>query len=367
MDGRMDVGMGRELPDAATVEAALALAVGAVGAQFSPGAGASATRRASVRRSEPAVAAHRPGPAGSDAQLRCGAATFHRRALGAGLAVRGSPLPNPADPDHLASIEILDSAVDEQGHRAGCGHPAPAHRPALVLVHGRCRRRHRGDGYAGGAQGAAAPRRGRGRPGRRGGARCAGTHQRPGVPWPSSRCGAGGTATGRRPGPQHPVGGATGQVPGPGFANPVLDQPADVGPATMPGWVLVLATATDDPPALLAAGATGAVLLTTHGAGPWPAARSPNRWNWPTPRRCAPNCSTATASRRCCLRIGWAALNADLPPATPRAARCRRSPSGWTARPCRPGLVRRRTLFRESGLSHLADHPEQDHEDPGSR
>ena len=109
-----------------------------------------------------------------------------------------------------------------------------------------------------------------------------------------------------------------GRFPARVFANPVLDQPAGVEARDDAGVVLVLATATDDPPALLAAGRPPARCCSPPRRWAWPAARSPNRWNWPTP---ATRCAQTARRRRLPADAAahrWAALNADPLPATPR-------------------------------------------------
>ncbi|MCV7321687.1 Acg family FMN-binding oxidoreductase [Mycolicibacterium confluentis] len=108
-------------------------------------------------------------------------------------------------------------------------------------------------------------------------------------------------------------------LPARAFANPVLPQPEGAAPETDAGVVLALGTATDDPLAVLRAGeATGVVLLTATALG---LSSCPIT----EPLEIAETrelVRTTVLDRDCIpqmlLRVGWAPLNADPLPATPR-------------------------------------------------
>jgi nitroreductase len=103
------------------------------------------------------------------------------------------------------------------------------------------------------------------------------------------------------------------------FAHPALPQPQGATPETDAGVVLALGTATDDEVSILRAGeATGVVLLTATALGlsscpitePLEIAETRDLVrNTVLDRDCVP---------QMLLRVGWAPLNADPLPATPR-------------------------------------------------
>ena len=318
----MDVGMGRELPDAATVEAALALAVRAPSVHNSQPWRWRVGDESVHLYADPNRQLQRIDPARRDLMLSCGVALQHftvaLSALGWQSAVHR--FPNPADPDHLASIEILDSAVDEQDialaaaiprrrtdRRWFSSWPVPggdiavmATRAArsgvllrrveeegdLAAVVARAVREHISDPeYLAEL------------------AMWSGRHGSPaGVPARNT-----------------PSAEQQGRFPARVFANPVLDQPAGVEARDDAGVVLVLATATDDPPALLAAGeATGAVLLTATALGLASCPLTEPLELADTRDEVRTKLLDGDGFPQMLLRIGWAALNADPLPATPR-------------------------------------------------
>ena len=101
--------MARDLPDPATVEAALALAVRAPSVHNSQPWRWRVGDESVHLYADPTRHLPRIDPARRDLMLSCGVALQHftvaLSALGWQSAVHR--FPNPADPDHLASIEIL--------------------------------------------------------------------------------------------------------------------------------------------------------------------------------------------------------------------------------------------------------------------
>jgi nitroreductase len=103
------------------------------------------------------------------------------------------------------------------------------------------------------------------------------------------------------------------------FANPVLEQPSGVEARDDAGVVVILATATDDPAAVLAAGeATGAVLLsaTTLGLASCPLTEPLEIAE--TRTEIQTKLLGGEGIPQMLLRFGWAAVNADSLPVTPR-------------------------------------------------
>ncbi len=110
-----------------------------------------------------------------------------------------------------------------------------------------------------------------------------------------------------------------GKFPARVFANPVLQQPGQVVPGDDAGAVLVLATATDDAIAQLEAGeATGAALLTATALGLAVCPLTEPLELADTRAAVRSKLLGGTGFPQMLLRVGWAALNADPLPATPR-------------------------------------------------
>lgn len=344
--------MDSELPDRATVEAALALAV----------------RAPSVHNSQPwrwrvgdesvqlyADRSHqlpRIDPDGRDLMLSCGVALHHFTvALSAlGWSAEVHYFPNPADPHHLASVAILGPAHGDQDIALAAAIPRrrtdrrwfsswPVAGGDIALMAARAARsgvtlrRVADEGDL--AQVVT---------------RAVRTHIADPAylaelsMW-SGRFGTPAGVPARNTPPAYRHGKFAARV----FANPVLEQPSGIDARDDGGAVLILATATDNPLALLRAGeATSAVLLTATALG---LAGCPLT----EPLEIAATRAEVRAKMlggdgfpQMLLRVGWAALNADPLPVTPRrplsdvAARLDGAPLGL-------------------GLADLADDPEQDH------
>ncbi len=90
-----------------------------------------------------------------------------------------------------------------------------------------------------------------------------------------------------------------------------LSRPTSYPLTTAP--ILALGTETDDRLARLRAGEAASIALLTDGNGAG-AARSPNRWR----RYTATRSVAPAATPQMLLRVGWAPINADLLPLTPR-------------------------------------------------
>ena len=325
------------LPDRATIEAALELAVRAPSIHNSQPwrwrvGGASVQLYVDPVRQLPRV-----DPARRGMVLSCGVALHHftvaMSALGWTTTVHR--FPNPSDPDHLASIEFL-------GHTAGEGDMALA-----AAIPRRCTDRRRfsswpvpsGDIALLAAQAARAGvtlRRVKdegelakvvadavrehisdpaylaelamwsGRHGTDSGvpARNTPAAQKGGAPKGDTK--KRGTETG-------------GTFAARVFANPVLHQSSDVAARDDAGVVVILATATDDPLAVLRAGeATGAVLLSATARGLASCPLTEPLEIAATRAEVRTKLLGGEGIPQMLLRIGWAAVNADPLPATPR-------------------------------------------------
>ena len=311
-----------ELPDNATVEAALALAV----------------RAPSVHNSQPwrwrvgdesvhlyaDPARHLPhiDPARRDLMLSCGVALQHFTvALSAlGWASQVHRFPNPADPDHLASVEILGAGAADQDialaaaiprrrtdRRWFSSWPVPSGDIALMAARaarsGVSLRRVEEEGEL--AQVV--------------------THAvRQHISDPEYLAelamwsGRHGSVAGV-PARNTPSAEKQGKFPARVFANPALEQPGGVEASDDAGVVLVLATATDDPVAQLHAGeATGVALLTATALGLASCPLTEPLELAETRDEVRTTLLGGDGFPQMLLRVGWAALNADPLPATPR-------------------------------------------------
>jgi len=314
--------MDSELPDRATVEAALALAV----------------RAPSVHNSQPwrwrigdesvhlyaDAARHLPriDPDRRDLMLSCGVALHHFTvALSAlGWAAEVRHFPNPADPGHVASVAILGPARGDQDialaaaiprrrtdRRWFSSWPVPTGDIALMAARaarsGVTLRRVEDEGKL---------------------AKVVAHAVREHISDPgylaelSLWSGRHGTPAGV-PARNTPLPDPQGKFAARVFANPVLEQPSGIEARDDAGVVLVLATATDSPLAALRAGeATSVVLLTATALGLASCPLTEPLEIAATRAEVRAKLLDGDGFPQMLLRVGWAALNADPLPATPR-------------------------------------------------
>ena len=314
--------MDKELPDTATVEAALALAVRAPSVHNSQPWRWRVGDESVHLYADPTRHLQRIDPARRDLMLSCGVTLQHftvaLSALGWHCAVHR--FPNPADPDHLASVEILGPAVNEQDialaaaiprrrtdRRWFSSWPVPSGDIALMASRaartGVMLRRVEDQGELAHVV-AHAVREHISDP----------EYLAELAMWSGRHGSPAGVPARNTPAPEK-----QGTFPARVFANPVLDQPADVEARDDAGVVLVLATATDDAAALLQAGeATGAVLLTATALGLASCPLTEPLELSDTREEVRAKLLDGDGFPQMLLRIGWAALNADPLPATPR-------------------------------------------------
>lgn len=312
-------------PDDATLHTALALAVRAPSIHNSqPWLWRIGVRSVQLY-ADPDLHLPHTDPAARELILSCGVALQHFTVALAALGWQAhvQRLPNPADPNHLANIEIIGRGGSEQDialaaaiprrrtdRRWYSSWPVPGGDIALMASRsaraGVTLRRLRTERSLRPLLSRAA-------------------HEHSGdtgyltelAMW-SGRYGAAAGVPARNTPP------SSGHAPVPGrvFANPALPQPAGVEPGDDAGVVLALATATDDALALLRAGeATGVVLLTATALGlsscplTEPLELDDTR---AAVRSMMAEELAADGFPQMLLRVGWAPLNADPLPATPR-------------------------------------------------
>ena len=314
--------MDSALPDQATIGAALELAVRAPSVHNSQpwrwrvGDQSVQLYADSVRQ------LHRVDPARRGMLLSCGVALQHFTvALSAlGWATRVSRFPNPADPDHLASVEFIGRLASEgdialaaaipnrrTDRRWFSSWPVPSADVAALAAQaaraGVMLRRVEGEDEL---------------------AELVSRAVREHISDPaylaelamwSGRHGADAGVPARNTPSPEKSSAFTARV----FANPVLAQTAGVESRDDAGVVVILATATDDQLALLRAGeATGVVLLSATAMG---LASCPLTEPLEIPATRAEVRTKLLGGEgfpQMLLRIGWAAVNADPLPATPR-------------------------------------------------
>lgn len=263
-------------------------------------------------------------PAQRDLVLSCGVALQHftvaLAALGWQSQVRR--LPNPATPELLASIEITSGPSSEQDIALAAAIPRrrtdrrwysswPVPRGDIALMAARAARSgvllRRIDA-----------------PGELATMIAAAVHEHIADPdylaelsmW-SGRYGAlAGVPARNSPAPESEA-----RIPARMFANPVLPQPSDTQPREDAGVLLVLATTTDDVLAQLRAGeATGLALLTATALGLSSCPLTEPLEIEGTRDAIRSTILDGDGFPQMLLRVGWAPLNADPLPATPRRA-----------------------------------------------
>ncbi|MGY4709323.1 Acg family FMN-binding oxidoreductase [Mycolicibacterium sp. CBM1] len=322
IDPNVDMAIGRELPDRATVEAALALAVRAPSVHNSQPWRWRVGEESVHLYADPARHLPHIDPARRDLMLSCGVALQHFTvALSAlGWTSEVHRFPNPAEPDHLASVRILAPGLAEQDialaaaiprrrtdRRWFSSWPVPGGDIALMAARaarsGVMLRRVEEVGEL---------------------AQVVSHAVREHISDPaylaelSMWSGRHGTPAGV-PARNTPPSGRESTFSARVFANPVLDQPSGVEARDDAGVVLVLSTATDDPQAQLRAGeATGVVLLTATALGLAGCPLTEPLEIAATRDEVRTKLLGGDGFPQMLLRIGWAALNADPLPATPR-------------------------------------------------
>jgi nitroreductase len=314
--------MDNDGPDKATIEAALALAVRAPSVHNSQPWRWRVGDESVHLYADPSRHLPHTDPARRDLMLSCGICLEHFTvALSAlGWQSHVHRFPNPADPDHLASVEITGGSASEQDialaaaiprrrtdRRWFSSWPVPggdiAQMAARAARLGVMLRRVEEASELSAVV-----------------SRAVGEH----VNDPeylaelSMWSGRHGTSAGvparNTPAPEHKS-----KFPARVFANPVLEQAHGAEARDDAGAVLVLATATDDPLALLRAGeATGVVLLTATALGLASCPLTEPLEIASTREIVRTKLLGGDGFPQMLLRIGWAPLNADPLPATPR-------------------------------------------------
>lgn len=260
-------------------------------------------------------------PDGRDLILSCGIALQHcvTAFAAVGWRSRVCRLPDPDDPDHLATLEFFAPDRRLRRRRARRRDPAPAHRPAPLQLLAGAGRRHRADGGPGG------PRR-------------VTLYQVQDVcglhdivaqsirdhltqdylaeltTWSGRYFSVSGVPARNTPFPDPDA-----KIPTRLFAGAALPMAPGSSAADDNAVVLALGTRHDDRLARLRAGeATGVVLLTATSAG---LASCPVTEPLETPQtRAAVRADIFGDGHhpQMLLRVGWAPINADPLPATPR-------------------------------------------------
>ncbi|SFI76733.1 Nitroreductase family protein [Amycolatopsis sacchari] len=316
--------MDRGFPDTQTVEAAIALAVRAPSLHNSQPWRWRVGDRSVHLYADRTRLLPETDPQGRDLLLSCGAALHHLRTGFAALGWRAQVhrLPNPADPDHLAAVELHRHDASEQDielaaaiprrrsdRRRHSSWPVPDEDVQLMA------RRAAAEGtFLSTSDGSAryhlwraivtAARHHEHDPAYRAElAEWSGRHAAPdGVP----------SANTPAPDPK------PGALPGRRFADPRLAQPADADGEADETMLLVLGTTSDDRMSQLRAGeATSAVLLTATALGLATCPLSEPLEVADT-REILRTRVTGGSYPQMVLRVGWAPINADPLPATPR-------------------------------------------------
>ncbi len=316
--------MTNQLPDEATVLAALALAVRAPSIHNSQPWAWRVGDESVHLYADPARHLPHTDPARRDLILSCGVALQHFTVALAALGWQAHVhrLPNPADPDHLASIEVIASSASEQDialaaaiprrrtdRRLYSSWPVPAGDVALMAAraarNGVMLRKVMAPDRLANVITAAVR------------AHSTDADYLAELSMWSGRYGA----LAGVPARNTPVAAPHATLPGRAFAHPVLTQPSGTVPDEDAGVVLALGTATDDTLTTLRAGeATGVVLLTATALGLSSCPITEPLQIGTTRELVRTNVLDGEMFPQMLLRVGWAPLNADPLPATPRRA-----------------------------------------------
>ncbi|MTD54607.1 Acg family FMN-binding oxidoreductase [Amycolatopsis pithecellobii] len=316
--------MDRGLPDDLTVDAAVALAVRAPSVHNSQPWRWRIGDRTVHLYADPGRHLTETDPDGRDLLMSCGAALHHLRVGFAALGWRAQVhrLPNPAEPDHLAAVELhrhepapeeieLAAAIPRRrtDRRRHSSWPVPAEHIELMAR----RAAHEGtllrraDGTAryhlaraifeAARQHAADP-----------------AYRTELAAWSGRRASSEGVPSRNAPAPD-PTPGA---LPGRPFADPRLTQPEGARGEDDETVLIVLGTTSDDRMSRLRAGeATSAALLTATALGLASCPLTEPLEIAGTRETVRDKVSEGTYPQMV-LRIGWAPINADPLPATPR-------------------------------------------------
>ena len=276
--------------------------------------------------------------------LSCGAALNHCVVAFAALGWQSKirRFPNPADPDHLAVIDSIASGLRCRC-RPGCGDPAAPYRQAQLQLVAGAAKRHRSDGRSRGACRRDATAGGRAStissaswPTRRGEHRTDYDYLTELTTWSGRYASTAGVPARSAPQPD-----TTAAIPARSFAGAALAQSPDADPTEDNAIVIALGTAEDDTMARLRAGeATSLVLLTATAAGLASCPITEPLEIAETRAEVQADVFGAEAYPQMLLRIGWAPVNADPLPSTPRrdlsemATRLDGSPLMLTADAC---------------------------------
>ena len=310
------------LPDEATILTALALSIRAPSVHNSQPWRWRLGDQTLHLYSDPTRHLAHTDPARRDLLLSCGVTLQHFTVALAALGWQSHihRLPNPADPEHLASIEISAHSASEQDialaaaiprrrtdRRWYSSWPVPGGDIALMAARaarsGVMLRRVQSPGELS-AVIASAVREHIADPG----------YLEELSTWSGRHGALAGVPARNTPAPEPRV-----AIPARVFANPVLQQPHGAEPRDDAGVVVVLGTATDDPLALLRAGeATGVVLLTATALGLSSCPLTEPLEIEATREIVRNKILGGDGFPQMMLRIGWAPLNADPLPATPR-------------------------------------------------
>ncbi|WP_317495879.1 Acg family FMN-binding oxidoreductase [Haloechinothrix sp. LS1_15] len=275
---------------------------------------------------DPAVQLAQADPDRRNLVISCGIVLHHLRVALAALGWQAvvHRLPNPADPDHLASVELRSHSPSEEeialaaaithrrtDRRYYSSWPVPPSHSSLLAsraadegvavrtIREHYLRRHVIDAIAEAARSHSQDL----------------SYQLELARWSGRRGSPSGVPARNTPSPDQQAG----ALPARAFADPQLEQQPEYTAAEDAGILLILATLDDEPISLLRAGeATSAVMLTATSLGlancPLTEALEVND----TRQRLREDTLGDSGCPQMILRVGWAPINADPLPPTPR-------------------------------------------------